>query len=108
MTSPNLKALKVKDFDAGVDKATRRFLVRFHVGQGATDFFSLSPDLAAELVASISKRLPKLVVRHQSCQPSISLIFRTRGKPANISKPCAGRKARSVRIAAPSANTGSS
>ena len=64
MADTKIVVHKVKDLDVGVDKATRRFLVRFHIGPGATGFFSLSPETAAELSAAIVKRLSKLVVKH--------------------------------------------
>ena len=64
MSQTKLNALKVRDFAVGVDKATRRFLVRFHVGNGTTEYLSLSPELAAELSAAIVQRLSKLVEKH--------------------------------------------
>lgn len=64
MPNENITALKVKDLQVGVDKARRRFLVRFQVGPDWTPYFSIAPDRAADLSAAVVKRLSKLVVKH--------------------------------------------
>jgi len=65
MVKQALSGFVVKDIEVGVDKATLRFLVRFQIGpQAWSEWYSLSPEKAAELSAAVVKRLSKLVTKH--------------------------------------------